>query len=124
MSLVLLLDPRLGGAVEKLEGELGLTVEHGHQSALDEGKEEFLFAVLLRRLRQGGVVLDGQPLESLPGLSSEHRRAVVAEKRAGQPPLAEGLAQAVDETLGVAVTDVPLRVAAQPRVIVEDRKQG
>ncbi len=51
-AVVFLLDPSLSGAVEQLERELGLALEHGHEPAFDDGPEGFLFAVLLGALRQ------------------------------------------------------------------------
>jgi hypothetical protein len=50
------LNPGLGGAVEQLQGEVGLAFEHGHQPALDLGPKRFLLAVLLGALRQSGVL--------------------------------------------------------------------
>ena len=102
----------------------GSPFEHRHQPALDLGEEDLLLAVLLGRLRQRGVVLDRQALEALGSLGGEHGRAVVAEQAARQAALREGLAQAMDEALGVTVADVPLQVAAQARVVVDHGEQG
>jgi hypothetical protein len=37
VALVLLLDPGLGGSLEEFEGQLWLTLEHGHQPYLHRG---------------------------------------------------------------------------------------
>ena len=121
--MVLLLDPRLRRAVEQLEGELGLALEHGHEAPLDLGPEVLLLAVLLGGVRQRQVLDDAEALEALDGLGGDHRRAVVAEQRARQAALLERLREAVDERLGVLVVQVPLHVAAEPRAVVEDAEQ-
>src|SRR4051812_11905415 len=46
-AMIFLLDPSLCSAVEQLECELCLTLEHGHESALDHGPEGLLLSVLL-----------------------------------------------------------------------------
>ena len=66
-AVVLLLDPGLRGAVEQLEGELGLALEHGHEAPLDLGPEDLLFPVLLWGCRQGDVLDDGEALEAFAG---------------------------------------------------------
>jgi hypothetical protein len=96
-AVIFLLDPSLSGAVEQLERELCLALEHGHESAFDDGPERFLFAVLLGTLRQGGVLQDRQPLEPLTCLGGEHRGAVVAEHGARKPSFLEGLTQAMHQ---------------------------
>jgi hypothetical protein len=74
-------------------------------------------------LRQGEVLQDRQPLEALLSFSGEHCGAVVAEHSTRQAALLERLAQAVDEGLGVLWIEVPLGVAAEAGVIVEDAEQ-
>ena len=96
-AVVFLLDPSLGGAVEQLERELGLALEHGHEPAFDDGPEGLLLAVLLGSLRQGGVLQDRQSLEPLACLGGEHGGAVVAEHRARQAAFLEGLTQAMHQ---------------------------
>jgi hypothetical protein len=78
-TVVLLLDPGLGGAVEQLESELGFALEHGHEPSLHLRPEDLLFAILLGCLRQGCVVLYGKALESTTGLGGDHRSTVVAQ---------------------------------------------
>jgi hypothetical protein len=69
------------------------------------------------------VLQNRQALQALLRLGCQHGGAVVAEHGAWQPPFLKCLAQAVDERLGVLLSQVPLSVAAQPRVIVEDAEQ-
>ncbi len=118
-ALVLLLDPGLGGNVEQLEGELGLTLKHGHQSPFQLAPEGLLFTVLLRALRQRRVLGDAQTLESLTGLGGKHGRAVVAEHAPRQAALLKRLTEPVHQGLR-RFLQVPLQVAAQPRVVIED----
>ena len=87
-AVVLLLDPRLGREVEELERELGLALEHRHQSPLDLTPEALLFAVLLGGLGERRVVHDREPLEALGGLGRQHGGAVVGEQRPREPRLA------------------------------------
>ena len=122
-AVVLLLDPGLRGAVEELERELGLALEHGHEAPLDLGPEDLLFPILLGGCRQGDVLDDGEALEALLGFCGGHRRPSVAEDGARQSALLESLAEAVDERLGVLLYEVPLGVAAEARAIVEDAEQ-
>ena len=62
--VVLVLDPRLGGGVEQLEGEDLLALEHGQEPALDLSPERLLLAVLLGRIGQRGVMGDAETLEA------------------------------------------------------------
>ena len=54
--------------------------------------------------------------------AGRHRRAVVAHQRARQAALHEGLAEPVDEDLG-GLREVPLQVAAEARVVIEEAEQ-
>ncbi len=121
-AVVLLLDPRLRGGVEQLEREHRLALEHGHEPAFDLGPKHLLLGVLLGRLRQGEMLQDPETLEALGGLGGRHRRAVVAQHGARQTALLKRLGQTVDQGPGVFL-QIPLQVAAQPRVVVEDPAQ-
>jgi hypothetical protein len=77
---------------------------------------------LLGRLGEGGEVLDGEALEPLLRLGSEHGRAIVTQEAARQASLLEALAQAVNEALGV-FGEVPLSVTTDARAIVEHPEQ-
>jgi len=72
VPLVFLLGPSLRGVIEQFQGQLRLTLEHGHQPPLDRREEDFLLAVLLGSLRQRRVVLDRQPLETFARLGGQH----------------------------------------------------
>ena len=69
------------------------------------------------------MVLDRQPFEALARFSSEHRRAIVGEHRARKASLLEALAEPVDEALRVLVVEVPLRVAAHARAVVDETEE-
>ena len=121
-SVVVPLDPSLGGGVQQRQGQLGLSLEHGQEAPLDLAPEGLLLAVLLGRLWKGGVVDDAQSLEALPRLGRQHRGAVVRQQRPGQASLLDRLRQPVAERL-CRLGEVPLQVAAQPGVVVEDPEQ-
>lgn len=122
LPVILVLDPRLRGGVEKVEGEGLLALEHRQEASLDLAPERLLLAVLLGRVRQRGVVHDAESAEALDRLGGDHRGAVVREERAGQAALLERLREPVDQGLG-GLVEVPLQVAAEPRPVVEDAEQ-
>src|SRR5277367_80839 len=122
-AVILLLDPRLGRPVEQFEGELRLAFEHRHQSPLDTGPEVLLFAILLRAIRQRQILKNAESLAALDRLRGLHRSAVVTEDPPRHFALLESLAEAVDELLGVLSAQVPLRVAAHARAVVERAKE-
>jgi hypothetical protein len=122
-ALILLLDPRLSGSIEQLESELELAFEHRHEAALDLCPEDLLFSILLGACGQRRVLDDGEAFEALASFGGDHRGAVVAEQGARKPSFLEGLAEAVNERLGVLFTEVPLRMATEARMVVEDSEQ-
>jgi hypothetical protein len=122
-AVVLLLDPRLGGPVEQLQGEHRLALEHGHEAVLDPGPEVLLLGVLLGAVGQGRVVQDAEPLQPLDHLGGGHRAAAVTDRGAWHLALLDPLAEAVDQILGVLLVLVPLRVGAHARAVVEDAEQ-
>ena len=61
-ALVLELHPGEGGLVEQAESQVGLTFEHGEQPALDLAPEHLLLAILMRGVRERGVVHDTEAL--------------------------------------------------------------
>ena len=65
---------------------------------------------------------DGQAGEALHRLRRNHGVAVVAEDRPGNPAFGKGLAKAVHETLD-GLAQVPLGVATDPAVVVQDAEQ-
>src|SRR6266567_6557337 len=71
----------------------------------------------------GSVCSTVMPSRTRPlRLAGDHRRAVVLHEGARQAALLEDLAEAVDVVLG-GLGEVPLRVAAQARVVVHDREE-
>ena len=121
-AVVVLLDPGDGGVVERLQGERLDPFEHGHQAALNRGPQNLHLAVLIRRVGERGHMNDAEPVQPVGDLAGRHRRAVVAHQRARQAALHEGLAEPVDEDLG-GLREVPLQVAAEARVVVEEAEQ-
>ena len=121
-AVILLLDPRLGSPVEQFEGELRFPFGHRHESPLDAGPEVLLFAILLRAIRQRQIVEDAESLAALDRLCGLHRSTVVTEDPSRHFALLESLTETVDELLGVLSVQVPLRVAAHARAVVERAK--
>src|SRR5271170_6249412 len=121
--VILLLHPRLRRGVEQSQGEHRLAFEHGHESALDQGPEVLLFPVLLGRVRQRQILHDTEPLDPLDGLRGFHRRAVVAEQCTRRTSLLDPLRETVDQVRGVLALQVPLRVAAHPRAVIEQAEE-
>src|ERR1019366_10626068 len=110
------------GGVEQAEGQFGLALEHGQETAFDLPPERFLFSVLLGGIRKRRVVDDAESLEALHGLGGDHGGAVVGQDRARQSALVEGLRERVDERLR-RLLEIPLQVAAESRAVVEDAEE-
>jgi len=85
--------------------------------------EDLLLGILVRRVREGGLVHDAETLEPLLHLGGGHGTAVIGQQGAGQPAFLEGLREAVDEGLG-ALGQVPLQMAAQARALNRARRAG
>ena len=83
---------------------------------------DFALAVLIRAVRHGLGMDDAEAVQSLLDLAGGHRRTVVGHQRPGQPALHQRLAQPVDEDLG-GLGEVPLEVAAEAGVVVEEAEQ-
>jgi hypothetical protein len=81
--VVLKLDPRLGGLVEQLQGELLAALEHRHQSALHRGPEGLLLGILIRAVGERGLVQDAEVMEPLADLLGHHGTAVVGHQSPG-----------------------------------------
>ena len=62
---------------------------------------------------------DPQSQQPFGHFLGDHRRAVVGQQRPGQTAFLDRLGEPVHEILG-GLREVPLHVAAQPRVVVED----
>jgi hypothetical protein len=71
-TVVLHLDPGLGGLVEQGEAEIGDAFEHGHQASFELAPEGLLLAVLIGRVRQGRVVDHAEAGETAARLGGEH----------------------------------------------------
>ncbi len=65
---------------------------------------------------------DAQRMHSGGEFLGLHRRAVIAHQGARQPALVQRLPQAMDQGLG-GLIEVPLQMADQAGVIVDDRQQ-
>lgn len=122
LAVVLHLDERLGDEIQLGEGDVGLLLQKGEETPLDLAPEDFLLAVLVRTVGQCGLVDDGQPAQALAVLPREHGRAIVRQKDARETALEKGLQKAVNEFLR-ALALVPLGVADQPRMVIEDPQQ-
>ena len=112
LAVVVELGPGLCRLVEHGQGEICYTLEHGHQPAFDRSPECLLLGVLIRAVRQRGLMKDAETGQSLGDLGGCHGGAVVAQRRARQPTLLEGLAQAVGDDLG-GLGQIPLQMTGE-----------
>jgi hypothetical protein len=117
--VVLQLDPRLRRLVQEWQGQLADAFEHRQQAPFDLRPEHFLLRVLVRAVGQRGGLVHAETQQALPRFGREHRRAIVHQRGAGQAALLEGLREPVHERL----REVPLRVTAQARAVVEHAEQ-
>ena len=97
-------------------------LEHGHEAVLDGIPPDLALAVLIRAVRHGLGMHDAEPVQSFLDFAGGHRGAVVGHQGPGQAALHERLAQSVDEDLG-GLGQIPLQVAAEPGVVVEEAEQ-
>ena len=121
-AVVVLLQPRDGGVVEHLQGERVNAFELSHQARFDGVPERFDLAVLMGAVAERGDPRDAEAKQPLGDLARGHRRAVVGEQGPRQAALHQRLAQPVDEHFG-GLGEVPLKVAPQARVVVEEAEQ-
>ena len=117
--VVLHFGPGLGRFVEELERQLLHAREHLHQAAFEGRPETLLLAVLVGTVGQRLLVDDPQPQQALAHFLGDHGRAVIAQQRPGQTAFLDRLGEPMHQILG-RLREVPLQMAAQPRVIVED----
>ena len=117
-----LLHPSLGRLVEEPEPQRGHVAQQLQQPPLELGPEDLLLPVLVGRVRERRLVDDPQAGEPLAGLLGEHGGPVVGQERPREPPLQDGLGEAVHQARG-RLGEVALEVAAQAGVIVEDRQR-
>ena len=118
-AVVLDFGPRLRRFVEELQGEFRHAAEHLHQASLEVRPEAFLLAVLVGTVGQRLLMEDPQPQQPCDHFVGDHRRAVVGQQRTGQTAFLDRLREPVHEVLS-GLGEIPLQMAAQTRVIVED----
>ena len=121
-AVVLDFHPRLGRFVEQLERQLGDAVEHLHQPPLERSPERLLLAVLIGAVGERPLVDDSQAQETFGDFLGHHRRAVVGQERTRQTALLDRLGESVHQVLR-GLREVPLDVAAQSRVVIEDAQR-
>ena len=121
-AVILLLAPGLGRQIQLINGETGFAFQHRHQTSFDPAPEGLLFSVLVRRIRQRRLVQHAQSGQAGSGFLGQHGGAVVGHQGARQAALHEGLAQAVDQTLGRFI-EIPLQMADQARAVVDHAHQ-
>ncbi len=121
-AVIVLLQPGDGGVVEHLQGKRVDAFELSHQARFDRAPERLDLAVLMGAVSERRDPRDAEPVQPLLDLARGHRRAVVGQQGPRQTALHEGLAKAVDEHLG-GLGEVPLKVAAEARVVVEEAEQ-
>ncbi len=121
-AVVLDLHPRLGHLVEPIERQLGDAVEHRHEPSLECAPERLLLAVLVGAVGQRPLVDDAQAQQPFGDFLGHHGRAVIGQESPRQPAFLDRLGESVDQVLG-GLTEVPLDVAAEPRVVIEDAQR-
>ena len=121
-AVVFALDPGDGGVVELLQGERLDALQHGHEAALDGSPPDLALTVLIGGHDERRRMNNAKPVQSLLDFAGHHGRAVVGHQGPGQTPLHERLAEPVNEDLG-GLRQVPLQMAAEPRMIVEEAQQ-
>ncbi len=94
------------------------SIEHVQEPPLERPPQKTL-AILVRAVGQRLLVDDAQPQQAFAYFLGHHRRTVVGEQGAGQAPLLDCLGEPMHEVLG-GFPKIPLEVATQARVIVED----
>ncbi len=84
--------------------------------------EGLLLAILVGAVGERPLVDDTQAQETLGDFVGHHRRAVVGQESTGQAAFLDRLGEPVHQVLG-GLREVPLDVAAEPRVVVEDAQR-
>ncbi len=69
--MVIAFQPGNGDVVQPDQGERLDALEHGHQPALDQGPEDFLFTVLVRTVGELRRVRNAEPVQPLPEIAAE-----------------------------------------------------
>ena len=117
--MVFLLHPGLGDVVESRQRQIDYTAQHRHQPAFEGGPERLLFGVLVRGIRQCGLVQDSQGVQPRAELLGLHGRTVIGHQCPGQSAPLQRLADPVHQGLGSLVI-IPLQMTDQPGVIVQN----
>ena len=79
-TLVVHLDPGLGGLVEQREGQILDAFEHRQQPALELGPKDFLLGILVGRVRQRRAMEDAQAMQARERLGRRHGPTVVGHE--------------------------------------------
>ena len=77
--MVLVLDPGVGRAVEKIEAQLVDPLEHGDQPPFDMAPNALLLTVLIRRIGNGRLMQNAQRVQTILELFGHHGGAVVGQ---------------------------------------------
>jgi hypothetical protein len=84
-------------------------------------REILLFAILVGAVGERPLGDDSQAEQAFGDLLGHHRRAVIGQERTRQPAFLDRLGEAVHQILR-RLGEVPLDVAAQSRVVIEDAR--
>ena len=109
-------------SLSNVERQLGDAVEHLHQPPLERPPERLLLAVLVGAVGERPLVDDSQAQQTFGDFLGHHRRAVVGQEGTWQAAFLDRLGEAVHQVLG-GLREVPLDVAAQSRVVIEDAQR-
>ena len=117
-SVVLELDEGRHRPVQLLQCQLLDAFEHRHESSLDESPEDFLFSILVRRVRQDELVGDAEPAQTLLDLSGRFRSSVIGHQSSRNSSFLNPLRESVSEVLG-GLGQIPLAMATKARAVIE-----
>ena len=79
-TVILLFDPRLRCQIERIDAEVGFAFKQRHQAAFDAAPERLLLGILIRRIRQRGLMQYAQFGKAGGRLTGQHGRAVIGHQ--------------------------------------------